>query len=92
MEKKQIKMRAKEDDLKGAYSNLVQIIHTKEEFYLDFFNVIPPQGILVSRVIMSPGHLKRMVVALQEGMRKYESKFGKVEASEKLETEIGFKP
>ena len=92
MEKKQIKIKAKDEDLKGVYSNLTQVSHTKEEFFLDFLSVFPPQGTLVSRVIMSPAHLKRMIVALQEGMRRYEGKFGQVEAAQKSETEIGFKP
>ena len=32
-----IKIKIKEDDLRGVYSNLMQISHTKEEFVLDFF-------------------------------------------------------
>jgi len=33
----QIQIKAKDEDLKGSYSNLMQILHTKEEFILDFF-------------------------------------------------------
>ena len=66
MEKKQIKIKIRDEDLKGVYSNLMQIYHTKEEFCFDFFNVFPPQGILVTRVLMNPAHLKRMIRALQE--------------------------
>ncbi|MBZ9578651.1 DUF3467 domain-containing protein [Patescibacteria group bacterium] len=89
-EKKQIKIKARDEDLKGIYSNLMQIIHTKEEFILDFFLASPPQGILASRVIMSPGHLKRMIKALQESITKYEDKFGKIEEAEVPERGIGF--
>ena len=92
-EKKQIKIKAKDEDLKGTYSNLMQVLHTKEEFILDFFLISPQQGALASRIIMSPGHLKRMIKALQGNMRKYEEKFGKIEeakAPSKEETEIGF--
>lgn len=60
----QIQIKAQDEDLKGKYSNLMQITHTQEEFVLDFFLVIPPQGTLASRVILSPGHLKRMIKAL----------------------------
>jgi len=87
----QIQIRAKDDDLKGGYSNMMQILHTKEEFILDFFLVSPPTGVLTSRVIMSPGHLKRMVKAIQENLGKYEEKFGKIEEAEVPEAEIGFK-
>ncbi len=85
-QKQQLKIKAKDEDLKGAYSNLMQIVHTKEEFILDFFMASPPQGVLSSRVIMSPGHLKRMLKALQENLTKYEEKFGKIEEAKAPET------
>jgi len=91
VEQKKIKIKAKDEDLKGAYSNLMQVLHTKEEFVLDFFLISPPEGILASRVIMSPGHLKRMIKALQENVSKYEKKFGKIEEASVPETSIGFK-
>lgn len=93
-EKKQIQIKAKDDDIKGKYSNLMQIVHTKEEFILDFFLASPPQGILSSRIIMSPGHIKRMLKALEENLKKYESKFGEIKEAEQPEIEqenkIGF--
>jgi hypothetical protein len=89
-EQKQIKIKAKEEELKGGYSNLMQVLHTKEEFILDFFLVFPPEGILTSRVIMSPGHLKRLIKALQENIGKYEEEFGKIEEAEAPEAKIGF--
>lgn len=90
-EPQQIKIKAKNEELKGVYSNLMQIFHTKEEFVLDFFLVSPPGGILVSRVIMSPGHLKRMIKALEENLSKYEEKFGKIEEARVPEAPLGFK-
>ena len=86
----QIQIKVKDDDLKGVYSNLMQVLHTKEEFILDFFLVSPPTGILTSRVVMSPGHLKRMIKALQENLGKYEEKFGKIEEAEAPEVKLGF--
>ena len=90
MAEQQIQIKAKDEDLKGVYSNLMQATHTKEEFLLDFFLVSPPQGILSSRVILSPGHLKRMVKALQENLEKYEGKFGKIEVANAPEGQLGF--
>ena len=63
----------------GRYSNNMNITHTNEEFMMDFLMVAPPTGAVVSRIIVSPGHLKRMIKALQDNLAKYESKFGKVE-------------
>jgi len=85
----QIQIKVKDDDLKGVYSNLMQVLHTKEEFFLDFFLVSAPTGVLTSRVIMSPGHLKRMIKALQENVGKYEEKFGKIEEAEAPEGKLG---
>jgi hypothetical protein len=33
---------------------------------------------LVSRIIVSPGHVKRIVSALNDNLKKYEQKFGEV--------------
>ncbi len=88
----QIQIRAIDKDLKGVYSNLMQVTHTQEEFILDFFNVIGLSGVLSTRVILSPGHLKRMIQALAENMGRYEQKFGTVSPAEPPKQEIGFKP
>lgn len=90
MEQQQIQLKAKDDDLKGGYANVMQVTHTKEEFVMDFFLVMPPQGILTSRIVMSPGHAKRMIKALQENVGKYEEKFGNIEEAESPEGKIGF--
>ena len=89
-QQRQIQIKAQDEDLKGKYSNLMQITHTQEEFVLDFFMVIPPQGTLASRVVLSPGHLKRMLAALQDNVEKYETKFGKIQQAESPEPPIGF--
>ena len=78
-EQKQIQIKAKDEDLKGDYSNLMYIGHTKEEFILDFLLNAPPSITLVSRIIMSPSHAKRMLKALQENIGKYEGQFNKIE-------------
>jgi len=57
---------------------------------LDFFNIFPPQGVLASRVIMSPAHIKRMAKALEENIKKYEEKYGSIESSEEKEGFVGF--
>ena len=67
-----------DDELKGRYSNLLRITHTREEFILDFINVVPPQAAVVSRIATSPGHLKRIIQALGENMEKYEKAYGEI--------------
>jgi len=86
----QLQIKARDEEMKGVYSNLMQIVHTKEEFVFDFFLNAPPQGILASRVIISPGHAKRIAAALAENVKKYEEKFGPITGSELPEEKIGF--
>jgi len=82
------------DSLKGGvYSNAMMVMHTKEEFILDFMTVMPPAGSVTARVVTSPGHLKRMISALTENLAKYEAKFGKLTAAEEPpKPTIGFQP
>ena len=87
----QIQIKADDVTAKGVYANNMIIGHTKEEFVLDFLNVFPPQGALVSRVFTSPGHAKRIVKALDENIKKYEKQFGKIKESDAPEGDIGFK-
>lgn len=75
----------------GEYANAMQVAHGKEEFLLTFFNIISPSGRVCGKIITSPGHLKRMIAALADNLKKYEEKFGAVEAAESPKTEIGFK-
>ncbi len=68
-----------DEELKGRYANLVRITHTREEFILDFINMVPPQGAVIARVITSPGHLKRLIRALSSNLDLYEKGFGSIE-------------
>ena len=68
--------------LPGRYANQMMVAHTREEFVLDFINVCPPEGVVNARVVVSPGHLKRMIAALSENLSRYEQRFGAVAASE----------
>ena len=88
----QVQIKANENDLKGLYSNAMQIRHTQEEFVLDFFNLLGTEGVLASRMIVSPAHLKRITQALEENMKRYEEQFGTVTASAAPNQDIGFKP
>jgi hypothetical protein len=73
----------------GSYSNNMVVTHTKEEFLLDFLLVAPPSGTVVSRIILSPGHIKRVVAALQENIAKYEAMHGNIQAAEVPKGKIG---
>jgi len=90
MAEQQIQIKATDEKMRGEYSNVMQILHTKEEFVLDFLNVFPPTGTLNSRIIVSPGHFKRMVNAMAENLKKYEEVNGKISEAEGPKNSIGF--
>jgi len=87
---RQVQLKADEKTLKGRYANMAQISHTREEFALDFINMLPPQPMLLSRVMISPGHAKRLARALKENVEKYEATHGKIEEGEPIQPEVGF--
>jgi len=73
----------------GVYSNNMTVTHTREEFVLDFMMVAPPVGSVTARVILSPGHAKRVVAALSENVRKYEDAHGTIFTAEEPKGKIG---
>jgi hypothetical protein len=74
-----LNVKISDEELKGRYCNLLRITHTREEFILDFINLVPPQGIVTSRIVTSPGHFKRIIRALAANLERYEETFGTIE-------------
>ena len=66
----------------GTYANNMFVFHSGEEFILDFLMVAPPEGAVTARVIVSPGHMKRVFNALAENIAKYEDAFGPIRVAE----------
>jgi hypothetical protein len=72
----------------GVYANNMLVTHTKEEFIMDFSFVLPPVGTVVSRIMTSPGHMKRIIGALQDNVKKYEANFGTIVQANALEGRV----
>jgi hypothetical protein len=70
-----------EETAQGVYVNLAVVNHNDTEFTLDFIFVQPqaPRAKVRSRVITSPRHAKRLLLALQENVANYEKMFGAIE-------------
>lgn len=68
----------------GQYVNMALVNHTDTEFTLDFIYVQPqqPKASVRSRIITSPRHMKRLALAIQDNVAKYEAKFGTIEAGD----------
>ena len=67
---------------RGRYSNNLLVAHSPEEFILDWLVNTPNGAHLTARVFVTPGHLKRIITALQDNLNKYEEKLGAVKAIE----------
>ena len=87
-EPKEIKINFPQELQGGVYSNNMIVSHTKEEFVLDFIMVAPPTGTVTARVIVSPGHMKRILVALSDNISKYEKTFGTIQIAEEPKGKI----
>jgi hypothetical protein len=77
--KKDVRIKMPDDLVGGRYANQMVVQHTREEFVLDFLSVFPPGGTVHARVVVSPAHVKRMISALADNVRKYEAQFGAIE-------------
>ncbi len=72
----------------GVYTNSMLITHTREEFIMDFSFITPPIGTVAARVITSPGHVKRIISALEDNVRNYEAKFGTIIQAEEPKGQV----
>ncbi|MBE0637383.1 MAG: DUF3467 domain-containing protein [Bacteroidales bacterium] len=69
-----------EEVAEGVYSNLAIITHSRSEFIIDFVKMLPgiPKAKVKSRIILTPQHAKRLLKALQDNIRKFESMHGEL--------------
>ena len=81
----QINIELKEDIAQGVYSNLAIISHSSSEFILDFVRIMPgiPKAEVKSRIILTPEHAKRLLLALGENMSKFEACHGAVKIDDR---------
>ena len=83
MEKQQqsnIQIELTDDIAQGIYSNLAVIAHSSSEFVIDFVRLMPgiPKAKVQSRIILTPEHAKRLMLALMDNIKKYEAQIGEI--------------
>ena len=76
----QINIELNEEVAQGVYSNLAVITHSSSEFVVDFVRVMPgiPKAQVKSRIILTPEHAKRLMLALKDNIGKFESVHGHI--------------
>ncbi len=84
MEENKMTIEIKPEIAKGSYSNLAVITHSHSEFIIDFATMLPglPKAEVSNRVVMAPEHVKRLLNALADNIRKYEETFGSIDLGE----------
>ncbi len=75
----------------GEYANALQVKHNDNEIQLTFLNLMNQSGRVSGKIIATPGNFKRMIVAMQENVKKYEEQFGEIKETLEINKEIGFK-
>ncbi|HPB05173.1 MAG TPA: DUF3467 domain-containing protein [Prolixibacteraceae bacterium] len=76
----QLNIELNEEVAQGIYSNLAIITHSTSEFVIDFVRVMPgiPKAGVKSRIILTPEHAKRLMLALQDNVKKFEQQNGAI--------------
>ena len=79
----QLNIELSEEVAQGTYSNLAVITHSSSEFVIDFVRIMPgiPKANVKSRIILTPEHAKRLLLALQDNLKKYENAHGPIRIS-----------
>ncbi len=92
MENKQqqqnIQIELTEEIAQGTYSNLAVIAHSSSEFVIDFVRMVPgiQKAKVKSRIILTPEHAKRLMIALADNVKKYENQYGTISLPNKSQT------
>lgn len=76
----QLQIELPQEISQGEYANFAIITHSSSDFILDFARILPgvPKATVRSRVILAPEHAKRLLMALQDNIVRYEKAFGQI--------------
>jgi hypothetical protein len=88
----QLNIEISEEMAEGQYANLAIITHSHAEFVLDFVNIMPgtPKSKVKSRIILTPQHAKRLMNALKENVKRFESANGTIKDLEEVQLPFNF--
>lgn len=80
----QLNIELPEDIAEGIYANLAIISHSHSEFVVDFIRMMPnvPKAKVKARIVLTPQHAKRLMRALADNIKKFETQFGVIDESD----------
>lgn len=90
----QINIELDEQTADGTYSNLAIINHSNTEFVIDFVSIMPgvPKAKVKSRIVLTPQHAKRLLMALGENIHRFEGAHGEIKEAEQPPIPFNFGP
>ena len=88
----QLNIELSEEVADGIYSNLAIITHSASEFVVDFVKVMPgvPKAKVKARILLTPQHAKRLMLALQDNISKFEAVHGTIKQTESINIPMNF--
>ena len=77
----QLQIQLDDEIAQGAYVNMAVVNHSETDFTLDMIYVQPqqPKAKVRARIITSPKHMKQLLLAMQEQVKRYEQRFGAID-------------
>ena len=89
----QLQIEHGEKEAEGIYSNLAIITHSPAEFIIDYTRVTPgvPRARVLSRIIMTPQHMKLLRNAMEENISRYENQYGEIRIEGQNAHPFGFR-
>ena len=91
-QQRKINIELGEVESEGIYSNLAIIAISPQEFVMDFARIMPgrAKAKVYSRIVMTPGHAKMLLKAIEDNIKKYENQFGQIKIMGHEDKNIGF--
>ncbi len=86
----EVQIELTDDIAQGIYSNLAVISHSSSEFVVDFIRIVPgvSKAKVKSRIILTPEHAQRLIMALKDNIEKFEQQNGFIS----VHSDPGFMP
>lgn len=85
----QVQINIDQEKIEAKYCDQTMISHNPFGFSFDFAQQIPQMNMIkiLSRIAMSPEHVKAFSEALADNLKKYEEKFGEIELTKQMRDE-----
>ena len=89
-----LEIQMNDDVAAGRYMNMAVVNHNDTEFVIDCIYVQPqaPKARVQSRLITSPRHAKRLLLALQNNIDSFEKKYGAIDLVDVNSSELSGLP